>query len=54
MNADGSARWRKFSTMYFFHSWSPTSGNRIAYFYQDPTDFSQALVNALPNLIAKP
>ena len=36
--ADGSAQWFKAEVMSRFHSWD--MNNRTAYFYQDPTDFS--------------
>ncbi len=49
---DGSARWVKFETMYFLATWNTTG--RIAYFYQDPTDFDPRLKTALPSLRAKP
>jgi prepilin-type N-terminal cleavage/methylation domain-containing protein len=40
--ADGSVRWVKAEKMSFFHSWDPSfSGGRVAYFYQDQTDFDQ-------------
>jgi prepilin-type N-terminal cleavage/methylation domain-containing protein len=48
--ADGSAKWIKFENMYFFTSWGP--GSRDAFFYQDPSDFDQALLSQLPNLRA--
>jgi prepilin-type N-terminal cleavage/methylation domain-containing protein len=48
LTADGSARWHKYETMYFFHSWSP--GSRAAFFYQDPQDFAPSLRAAMPSL----
>jgi prepilin-type N-terminal cleavage/methylation domain-containing protein len=51
--ADGSAQWIKFNRMYYFHTWN-TDGSRIAYFWQDETDFEATLRAALPNLKAKP
>jgi prepilin-type N-terminal cleavage/methylation domain-containing protein len=48
--ADGSVRWYKFEMMHFFTSWD--TGNRIALFYQDPTDFSAQLMSQLPTLAA--
>ena len=50
---DGSARWIKFKDMFYLHSWN-NGGNRIAYFYQDPSDFDAPLRAALPALAAKP
>ncbi len=49
---DGSARWVKFENMYFLTTWNIP--DRIAYFYQDPSDFEPALKTALPSLRAKP
>ncbi|MGC3959883.1 MAG: prepilin-type N-terminal cleavage/methylation domain-containing protein [Verrucomicrobiota bacterium] len=48
--ADGSARWNKFETMYFFTTWR--TADRQAFFYQDPSDldptrFTPAVLNAL-------
>jgi prepilin-type N-terminal cleavage/methylation domain-containing protein len=47
---DGSARWNKFETMYFFTTWR--TGDRFAFFQQDtidldPTRFTPAVLNAL-------
>jgi prepilin-type N-terminal cleavage/methylation domain-containing protein len=49
---DGSARWVKAETMYFLTSWD--NANRIAYFYQDETDFDPALKSQLPILKFRP
>jgi prepilin-type N-terminal cleavage/methylation domain-containing protein len=48
--ADGSARWCKFDTMYFFTTWN--TGSRLAFFFQDtsdldPTRFSAAVLTQL-------
>ena len=51
--ADGSAQWIKFAKMYYLHTWS-TGGTRIAYFWQDETDFEANLRAALPALKAQP
>jgi prepilin-type N-terminal cleavage/methylation domain-containing protein len=50
---DGSAQWIKFEKMHYLHSWS-ADGNRIAYFYQDSSDFDDRLKTALNTLRAKP
>ena len=49
---DGSALWIKAKTMSFFTTWN--NGSRIAYFYQDSTDFEPALRAALPSLAFVP
>ncbi|MGZ8940174.1 MAG: type II secretion system protein [Limisphaerales bacterium] len=46
--ADGSATWIKSETMSFFHCWDAAGASRVAYFYQDPTDFQGNL--ALPTV----
>ncbi len=46
--ADGSVRWNKFETMYFFHSWN--TGARVAFFNQETTDFEPQIIAALPSL----
>jgi prepilin-type N-terminal cleavage/methylation domain-containing protein len=50
---DGSASWVKFQKMYYLATWS-LDGNRICYFYQDPTDFDPQLKLSLTPLKAKP
>lgn len=50
--SDGSVKWHKFESMFFLHSWN--TGNRVAYFYQDPQDFPANLRAQLPALRAKP
>ncbi len=50
---DGSARWVPFERMYYLTTWD-ISGDRIAYFFQDPKDFPSALKSALPLLRARP
>jgi prepilin-type N-terminal cleavage/methylation domain-containing protein len=49
---DGSARWIKAEQMYFLTSWD--NANRIAYFYQDETDFDPTLRAQLPILKFRP
>jgi len=51
--ADGSARWHKFQTMYYLHSWTGDS-SRLCYFYQDSSDFPTGLQNQLQALKARP
>jgi prepilin-type N-terminal cleavage/methylation domain-containing protein len=48
VNIDGSARWHRYNTMHFFHSWEP--GSREAHFYQDSSDFDANLLRVLPSL----
>jgi prepilin-type N-terminal cleavage/methylation domain-containing protein len=48
--ADGSARWIRFETMFYFTTWAV--GTRDAFFYQESGDFDSALVAALPRLAA--
>ena len=49
---DGSASWCKFQTMHYLTTWN-TDGSRIAYFYQDQSDFDSSLVSVLGALAAK-
>lgn len=49
---DGSARWVKFESMWFLHSWGGV--NRLSYFYQDESDFDPNLKRFLAQLKAKP
>ena len=59
---DGSARWIKFEDMYFLHTWNsgPSfTSSRVAYFYQDSTDFNDPrdpvrLSQVLPSLKSRP
>jgi hypothetical protein len=44
---DGSAHWIKAQTMYFLHSWDPSSGAKICYFWQDPNTFDTATAAAM-------
>jgi prepilin-type N-terminal cleavage/methylation domain-containing protein len=46
---DGSARWIKAEKMYFLHTWA-SGATRAGFFWQDETDFPQALLNVLPSL----
>lgn len=47
LQIDGSANWVKAQKMYHLTTWDP---NREGYFYQDPSDFPQALKNVLTSL----
>jgi prepilin-type N-terminal cleavage/methylation domain-containing protein len=47
---DGSARWCRFSTMYRFNSYPGALGQTDVWWYQEPGDFDEALVAALPSL----
>ena len=44
--ADASAQWHKAESMSFFHCWDGSGSSRVAYFYQDPTDFVGTFANA--------
>jgi len=50
--ADGSASWVKAERMFFLHSWD--TANRIAYIYQEESDFDPRLRNALNAIKFKP
>ncbi len=50
---DGSVAWIRFERMHYLHTWS-TDGNRIAYFYQDDSDFDDRLKGLLTSLRARP
>jgi hypothetical protein len=50
LTIDGAARWHKFETMFFFHSWN--TGARQALFFQERTDFEPAIQAALPSIRA--
>jgi prepilin-type N-terminal cleavage/methylation domain-containing protein len=55
--SDGSARWIKFQDMFFLHTWnsSPSfTSSRVAYFYQDSSDFDPLLKQQMPSLKARP
>jgi len=52
--ADGSARWFKSEQMYFLTTWDDAATTRIAYFYQDETDFDPGLKTQLPILKFRP
>lgn len=49
---DGSTAWFPFQKMYYLTTWQPNFNERQCFFYQDPSDFDPALVQALPNLAA--
>ena len=46
LSTDGSARWGKLKEMHFLTTWS-MDGTRDCYYYQDPKDFPQSLVNSI-------
>jgi prepilin-type N-terminal cleavage/methylation domain-containing protein len=53
--ADGSARWIKCVNMMFLHSWNPSwSGGRVAYFYQEDSDFDPVLRTKVEQLRFRP
>ncbi|HLX71378.1 MAG TPA: DUF1559 domain-containing protein [Verrucomicrobiae bacterium] len=47
---DGSARWVKYQSLYFFHQYVGYTGVRQFFWYQDQTDFSQDLNAVLSSL----
>jgi prepilin-type N-terminal cleavage/methylation domain-containing protein len=47
---DGSAKWCKFSTMCRFNQYPGALGTTDLWWYQQPADFEDALVAALPSL----
>jgi len=47
---DGSARWVKYQSLYFFHEYQGATGVRQFFWYQDQTDFSPDLNAALSSL----
>jgi hypothetical protein len=49
---DGSARWIKAETMYFITTWDPV--NRVAYFYQDESDFDPTMRSQLALIKFRP
>jgi hypothetical protein len=54
---DGSARWIKFSEMYYLHTWTSDvtgSGGKKCFFYQDSSDFDPLLTQQLPSLKDSP
>ena len=48
--ADGSAQWCKFQSMCHFNNFPGLLGSTDIWWYQDPSDFSPALLLQLPNL----
>ena len=48
--ADGSANWIKFEKMYHLNNYPGLLGSTDLWWYQDPTDFSAALLAQLSNL----
>src|SRR5690606_18262657 len=48
---DGSAEWIKVDQMSFFHCWDGSGASRVAYFYQNPADFTG--IFASPNVQRK-
>jgi prepilin-type N-terminal cleavage/methylation domain-containing protein len=48
--ADGSARWIKYQSLYFFHEYQGYTGVRQFFWYQDSTDFSADLNAELSGL----
>jgi len=52
--ADGSGQWFRAEKMHRFTTWNTDPRVREYYFYQDSTDFSDRLKNALPRLVFRP
>jgi len=46
LSADGSVHWGRLQDMHFLTTWN-LDGTRDCYFYQDPRDFPQTILNAV-------
>jgi prepilin-type N-terminal cleavage/methylation domain-containing protein len=49
LTADCAVQWCGAKSMSYFQTWR-TAGDRLLFFYQNPSDFDQALQNVLPQL----